>query len=202
MTRAQIKRETDLQIIGDWIAPGSRVIDIGCGRGVLLDYLTQKKKIHGLGVDVDAAKIAECLRRGLSAYHGDANRLLAEFPAGSWDWVILSRTLQELEQPAETLRQALGVARSLAVGFVNYGYWRNRLAALRTGGLPRNEVFPHSWDANRPYNPITIAGFEDFCAREGLAIRRRVYLRGDWKTPLSTLPNLRAGYALYEVGRA
>jgi methionine biosynthesis protein MetW len=113
--------------------------------------------------------------------------------------VVLSRTVQELERPALVIREALRVGKNLAIGFVNYGYWRNRLSSLLTGSLPINEVFPNPWYDDRPHNPVTVNGFETFCEREGFTIRHRTYLRGDWRTHLTRWPGIRAGYALYAV---
>ena len=199
--RTQVKRETDLQIISDWIGEYERVLDIGCGRGILLEHLAQAKNIYGLGVDNDPAKIFGCIKRHVPAYQGDASGLLPEFADNHFDWVVLSRTVQELASPARVIDEALRVGRRLAVGFLNYGYWVNRWSTLLSGSRPTNEVFPLSWYEGRPYNPVTVAGFEDFCARTGIAILDRVYLAGDWKTEIRRFPNLRAGYAVYQLSR-
>lgn len=202
--RTQIKRETDLQLISDWIEPGSRVLDVGCGRGILLEHLAHTRQVLGVGVDTSADKVESCVKRGVSVYQGDAEQLMPLFADRHFDWVILSRTVQELGRPARVIREALRVGRYLAIGFANYGYWRNRWSMLLTGQHPCNEVFPHPWYDERPQNPVTVGGFEAFCAKEGITIRHRAYLRGDWRTPLNALPAWRAGYALYalELGQA
>lgn len=199
MSRAAIKRKTDLQIISNWIEDGSRVLDLGCGRGVLLEHLVHAKGVHGVGVDTDPDKIQNCVKRGLSAYQGDAETFLGEFPDGFFDWVVLSRTLQELPYPGRVVAEALRVGRCLAVGFINQGYWLNRWHLLSTGHRVINEVFPRRWHEDTPSNPVTVAGFESFCAGAGYTIRERAYLRGNWKTPTHVLPNLRAGYAVYAI---
>lgn len=199
MSRQQIKRETDLLILSDWISPKCRVLDLGCGRGVLLEHLIQTKHVWGIGVDIDHDKILACVRRGLSVYQGDAEQLLSVFPDGHFDWVICSRTVQELEHPARVIRESLRVGRQLAVGFVNYGYWRNRLSHLRHGHRIHNEVFSHRWEEDRPTNPVTIGQFEHFCRRENFRILRRVWLRGDWRTPCHWLKDWLSGYAVYEL---
>jgi methionine biosynthesis protein MetW len=199
MKRHQIKRETDLQIISGWIGDNTRILDVGCGRGILLEHLQRNKSAQVLGVDSSLGKIQSCIRRGVPAYHGDAARLLDEFAPSSFDWVILSRTVQELEAPGELIQRALTVGRNVAVGFVNYGYWLNRLSVLRTGSRPTNEVFPLSWEQNGPYNPVTIAGFTEFTQRNEIAVRKTVFLRGDWRRPVRRFPNLLAGYALFHL---
>jgi methionine biosynthesis protein MetW len=199
MRRHQIKRETDLQLISDWIEPGARVLDLGCGRGILLEHLQQTKGIYGLGVDLDPAKVAGAVKRGVNVYQGDAEALMAEIPDRFFDWVVLSRMLQELPRPGQVIDAALRVGRRLAVGFVNHGYWRNRWALLRTGARVRNEVFPHAWHEALPGIPVAIHDFESFCVARGYRLPQAIYLAGDWKAPVRVLPNLRAGYAVYQV---
>lgn len=201
MNRTTVKREIDLQIISEWIEPGARVLDLGCGRGILLEHLRQTRQVYGVGVDADPQKILGCVKRGVSAFQGDILGLLAEYPPDFFDWVILSRTLQELPEPARILREALRVGRQLAVGFINYAYWRNRLAMLQTGQRVRNEVFPHRWHEGRPIHPVTVKDFERYCAEEKITLQHRVYLKGNWHTPISLWPNLRAGYAVYHLSR-
>ncbi len=193
------KRTVDLQIITDWVTPDSRVLDLGCGRGVLLEELAHSRGTRGIGVDLQVDKIAACVKRGLSAYQGDMMGFMAAFDAGHFDHVICSRTLEEVDHPHTVIAEALRVGRCLTVGFANYGYWKNRRDSVLRGRKPRNEVHPTAWGESRPANPLTIADFEAFCGEHGYRITRHMHLRGDWKTPCTFLPNLRAGYALYEL---
>ncbi len=203
MTKAHaIKRETDLQILSGWIEPGSRVLDLGCGRGVLLEKLRQKKDVQAIGVDIDAEKIGACVRRGLSVYQGDAATFLSLFDEGHFDWVILSRTVQELEDPAKVIRGALRAGRKLAIGFENHGFWKNRLADLASGRASHSLTGDSPWPESRPQNPVSVTEFEEFCAREKISILRRVWLAGDWKSPVQSLASLRAAYAMYAVSKA
>ncbi len=195
------KRTVDMRVLGDWVEPGSRVLDLGCGRGVLLEYLVQTKQVRAIGVDHDFEKVAACVKRGLTAYQGDLEHFLAAFPEGHFDRVICSRTLEELTHPAQVMEAALRVARCVTIGFVNHGFWKNRLAVLWTGRKPRNEVYLQSWAETRPANPVSIADFETFCAEARFVIRRKLWLRGDWRTRCAIGPNLLAGYAVYELGR-
>lgn len=195
------KRTVDLQIITDWVTADSCVLDLGCGRGVLLEELGQQKNTRGIGVDLDVAKIAACVKRGLSAYQGDMMGFMAEFDDHHFDHVICSRTLEEVGDPTTVITEALRVGRSLTVGFANYGYWKNRLDVTLRGRKPQNEVHPTAWGDSRPRNPLSVADFEAFCAGQGYRINRQMHLRGDWKTPCTSLRNLRAGYALYEIVR-
>ena len=201
MSKLADKRTVDMQVIGDWVEPGARVLDLGCGRGVMLDYLSQAKQARGIGVDLDFGKILACVQRGVTAYQGDMLEFMRAFPEGYFDRVICSRTIEELPDPAAVIAEALRVGRALAVGFVNHGYWKNRLDALLRGQKPDNEVYTTPWHESRPANPVSIADFEKFCAAQGIRINRRVWLRGDWKRPCRLRPNLRAGYAVYDLER-
>jgi methionine biosynthesis protein MetW len=195
------KRTVDMQIIGEWVDPRSRILDLGCGRGALLEYLVQTKEVRAVGVDMDFGRITACVGRGLSAYQGDMTAFMRQFPDAHFDRVICSRTVQELDDPTTVILEALRVGRALTVGFVNHGFWKNRVDALTRGRKVRNDVYTTEWFESRPANPVTIADFEHFCAAKGLRITRRVYLLGDWKTRCWLRPNLFAGYALYDLAR-
>jgi methionine biosynthesis protein MetW len=195
------KRTIDMEIIGEWVEPKARVCDLGCGRGALLAYLAQQKEVSGIGVDRDPAKIAACIRRGVNVFQGDMLELLRAFPDGFFDRVICSRTVHELAQPAAVILEALRAGRAVTVGFVNHGFWKNRLYALLRGRKLRNAVYTTPWHESPPANPLTIADFEDFCRIQGIRIAHRVHLHGDWKTRCLFLPNLFAGYALYDLAR-
>jgi methionine biosynthesis protein MetW len=196
-----IRRTVDMQVIADWVEPRSRVLDLGCGRGVLLDSLVQSKDIAGLGVDLDFDKVSACIRRGLTAYQGDMMDFMRSFPPAHFDRVICSRTLEEVTDPAGVIAEALRVGRAVTIGFVNHAYWKNRFDNLVRGRKPKNEVYTTAWYESRPSNPISVGDFEEFCAIKGYRIARRVHLRGDWKTRCTFRPNLFAGYALYDLTR-
>lgn len=199
MQKAIVKRTVDMQIIADWVEPKSRVLDLGCGRGVLLELLVQTKDVFGVGVDMRFEKISACVRRGITAYQGDMMTFMRAFPDGHFDRVICSRTLEEVESPAAVIDEALRVAKAVTVGFVNHGYWKNRLASFFQGRKPRNAVYTTEWFESRPSNPASIADFEHFLAVKKIRPVRRALLRGDWKRPCTINPNLFAGYALYDL---
>ena len=201
MTKLVEKRTVDMQIIGDWVEPGTRVLDLGCGPGALLDYLVQTKQVSGIGVDLEFGKITACVRRGLAAYQGDMTSFMRAFPEKHFDRVICSRTVQELADPTGVILEALRVGRTLTVGFVNHGFWKNRINTLVQGRKIRNAVYTTEWFESRPANPLTIADFEHFCVAKNIRIAHRAYLAGNWHTPCRTLPNLLAGYALYDLAR-
>jgi methionine biosynthesis protein MetW len=201
MARPVEKRTVDMQVIGEWVEPHSRVLDLGCGRGELMGYLVQAKQVSAIGVDLDFMRILACVERGLSAYQGDMTALMRAFPDQHFDRIICSRTVHELDDPAGVILEALRVGAAVTVGFVNHGFWKNRLGTLFHGRKVRNAVYTTAWHESRPANPLTIADFEDFCREKSIRIARRAHLLGDWRTPCSHFPNLLAGYALYDLAR-
>ena len=195
------KRTVDMTIIGEWVEPRARLLEIGCGRGALLEYLSQTKQVSAVGVDLDFTRIAVCVRRGVSAYQGDMTVFMRAFPDRHFDRVICSRTVQDLQDPSGVIMEALRVGRAVTVGFVNHGFWKNRFATLLRGRKLRNEVYTTDWFESRPSNPVSVADFEHFCATRGITITRRAHLGGNWHDRCNVLPNLLAGYALYDLTR-
>ncbi len=193
------KRTVDMEIIGEWVEPGTRVLDLGCGRGTLLTFLKQTKQVAATGVDLDFKRVSACVQRGVTAYQGDMHAFMREFPDGYFDRVICSRTVQELDDPSGVILEALRVGRAVTVGFVNHGYWKNRLDALFRGRKTRNAVYTTEWFESYRSNPVTVDDFNHFCRVKEINIKRQVHLLGDWKTPCPFLPNFFAGYALYEL---
>ena len=201
MSKRVEKRTVDMQIIGGWVEPGTRVLDLGCGPGALLDYLVQTKQVAAIGVDLEFNKITACVRRGLTAHQGDMTAFMQAFPDKHFDRVICSQTVHELADPTTVILEALRVGRALTVGFVNHGFWKNRLNALLQGRKIRNEVYTTEWFESRPANPVSVADFEHFCAAKEIRIAHRAHLAGNWHTPCRAFPNLLAGYALYDLAR-
>ena len=196
-----VKRTVDMEIIGDWVEPNTRVLDLGCGEGALLDFLVQQKKVSAVGVDLDFNKITACVRRGLAAYQGDLTQFIRAFPNQHFDRVICSRTVHELSNPTDVIFEALRVGRTVTVGFVNHGFWKNRVHTLLHGQKIRNEVYKTEWFDSRPANPVSVADFENFCAAKKIRIARHAHLAGNWRTPCHNLPNLLAGFSLYDLAR-
>ena len=201
ITRTEAKKEADFRVIDEWVGQGESVLDLGCGCGILLEHLAKTKQVRGLGVDIDIEKVIGCVSRAAPVYQGDVRKTLAGFPDDSFDWIVFSRTMEELNNPCEVIEKALQVARRVVVSFVNHGYWRNRLHYFLNGSRIINDVYDKAWHERVPINPVAIRDFENFCRDRNLVLRRRVCLGGDWKTHRRVLPNLLAGVAIYEVGR-
>ena len=198
-SRHKIKKNAYLEVISEWIDPGSHVVDLGCGQGILLESLIHKRKVSGFGVDIELDKITSCTQRGVPAYQGDIRELLEKFPKGFFDWVICSRTIQDIEEPNKVLSEALRVGKQVAIGFVNSAFWINRFHLLFRGQRVQNEVYPKNWAQSRPSNPISVKEFENFCRENQVEVIHRRFLRADWVKTTSFLPNWTAGFALYHI---
>tara|TARA_Y200000002_G_scaffold212208_1_gene175110 strand:+ start:30888 stop:31499 length:612 start_codon:yes stop_codon:yes gene_type:complete len=195
------KRNVDFQFIAEWVKQEDRILDLGCGRGVLLEYLKQTKSAYAVGVDNEFEKVLSCIKRGVIAYHGDVKRILSRFETNSFDRVILSRSVDLINDPDAILGEALRVGKRATVGFVNHGFWKNRFNYFMHGRRAINEVYPKSWYESHPSNPFSIQEFEDFCVVRKISVMDRVYLRGDWRKTCQCFPNLMSGYAIYDLSK-
>ena len=171
---------------------------------MLLEYLRDSKRVRGLGVDYETAKATSCIARDVAVYQEDIRRALKNLADDSFDWVIFSRMIEELPEPGSVILEALRVGKRVALSFVNYGYWRNRIHFLGKGVRVKNDVYPDNWEKSDLRNHFSISEFENFCKnRQGgqrpFEIGRKVYHQGDWLKTCSVLPNLRAGLAIYEL---
>lgn len=202
--RYDVKKEADFRAIDDWVSSEDKVLDLGCGRGLLLEHLSDVKKVRGLGVDWELSNSISCVARKVPIYQEEILQVLGNCEDESFDWVIFSRMVESLPEPGEILKQALRVGKKVAVSFVNHGYWRNRLNFLFKGKRVCNEVYPHQWESSHLSNHFSVDEFETFCVHlqsDGMNVNlgRKLFYRGDWVKPCSYLPNLRAGLAIYEI---
>ena len=190
---------SDYAIIGEIVEPGSKVLDLGCGEGELLEWLAANKGVEARGVEIVSAKVQRAIARGVSAHQGDIDEGLADYPDQAFDYVILSQTLQETHHPRQVLGEMLRVGRRGIVAFPNFGHWRMRLAMLMSGRAPKTKLFPYEWYESPNIHILTVQDFEDLAALENLAVERRYFLSGRRKVTL--LPNLLAEVAVFLVRR-
>ena len=189
---------SDFALIGDIIQPGSRVLDLGCGEGELLAWLAENKNVLARGVEISAAQVRKAIGRGVSAYQGDIDEGLADYPDKAFDYVILSQTLQETRSPLKALREMLRVGRKAVVSFPNFGHWSVRISMLFSGQAPKTKLFPHNWYNSPNIHFLTINDFEDFCSEQSFPIEHRYFLNGDVR--IKVLPNLLASTAVFVLG--
>jgi len=186
----------DLEAIARWVATGSRVLDLGCGDGSLLKHLWDRHQAHGYGVEIDDAEVLACMRNDVNVLQLDLESGLALFQDASFDYVILSETLQTIHRIELLTREMLRVGREAIVSFPNFGYWRDRLQVL-FGRMPVSAELPHQWYDTPNVHLCTLHDFEDLCARLGARILERAVLhRG---RPVRVLPNLLGSIAVYRV---
>jgi methionine biosynthesis protein MetW len=194
---ATVADRPDFAAIGDWIKVGSSVLDLGCGDGTLLRYLTQTRSTTGYGVEIDDAGVLACVKNGVSVVQSDLERGLSGFEDGSFDYVVLSQTLQAMRNSEIIIREMLRVGREGIVTFPNFGYWKNRLEVLR-GRMPISENLPYEWFNTPNVRLCTVADFERFCSERHIRIvERKVLTHG---RPVTVMPNLLGALAVYHFG--
>ncbi len=195
----------DLQIIASWIRPGSRVLDLGCGEGYLLRYLKDNKQVKGSGIEIDETKVEKCIEKGLSVIQGDINEEILEYSDDSFDYVIVSQTLQQVYEPAQVLREVLRIGRYGIVSFPNFSHWKARAQLLFTGYAPVTKSLPYQWYDTPNIRVITIKDFRRFSHEAGFRILKEVAVATseDQKEGkiIRMLPPLRASYGIFLMGK-
>ena len=189
----------DHAVIAGLVSPGAQVLDLGCGDGSLLRHLRETKGVRGYGIEIEDARIPACVRNGINVLQMDLESGLSGFDPGSFDYVILSLTLQALRNSEHLLSEMLRVGREGIVSFPNFGYWRNRLQ-LALGRMPVNGDFPYHWYDTPNIHLCTLADFEGFCAPRGIQVRERIVLHDGHR--IAWAPNLRGSLAVYRFSRS
>lgn len=190
----------DLAKIAVMVPSRSRVLDVGCGEGDLMQALQQQKGCDARGMEIDPEAVAIAVARGLSVVQGDANRDLADYPDGAFDVAVLSQTLQTAQRPDWLLDQLLRVGREAFVSFPNFAYWRMRLSLLTNGKMPVTRHLPVSWYATDNIHHLTIADFRDFLAERGVEVKGSWFFAAGREIGGANA-NWRAEHAVFRLSR-
>lgn len=186
-----------------WVSPGARVLDLGCGDGALLARLREDRGVQAYGLEIDMDNIARCVARGVNVIQADLDQGLSEFDTASFDTVILLQTLQAVRYPARLLREMLRVGREGVVTFPNFGHWRARVQLGMNGRMPVTPAMPSQWYETENIHLFTLADFDALCRKEGIQVveratlnaeRRQSFMSGLW-------PSLFSELAIYRVRR-
>jgi len=194
----------DLLLIADMIPEGATVLDVGCGDGMLLDYLVRTKKVDGRGIEISAEGVNRCIAKGLSVIQGDAEKDIRDYPDDFFDYVVLSQTLQAMNRPDQMLQQLLRVGRKAVVSFPNFGNWRVRSNLFFAGTMPVTSHLDYSWYETPNIHFCTIRDFVYLCQELDIKIEKSLAIsqRGN-QLPFNSLwmSNLWAQQGLYLISR-
>ena len=186
----------DLAIIAEHVAHGSRILDVGCGDGALMAALRDTKQVDARGLEIDGGNVAAAVSRGLSVIQGDADTDLADYPDASFDYAILSQTLQTARRPDIVLNHLLRIGRQAFVSFPNFAHWRVRASLLWGGRMPVTRLLPERWYDTPNIHHVTIDDFRAFVRDAGLTVEGAWFLSGDRQTT-SAAANFRAEHAVF-----
>jgi methionine biosynthesis protein MetW len=195
----------DLQVIADLMEPGSRVLDVGCGDGSLLAYLTKRKQVDGRGVEISQAGVNSCVAHGLSVIQGDVDTDLKDYPSDAFDYVVLSQTLQATNNPKFVISEMVRIGRRAIVSFPNFGFWRVRFHLLLQGRMPVTETLDYAWYETPNIHLCTLKDFVATCSEVGVTIEKGIALTRTGRTgnisPTGLFANLLAEQGVYLLKR-
>ena len=192
---------SDLDIISHWIAPGTRVLDLGCGDGDLLQRLRDDKQVNGYGLEIDIKHINTCVQKGLNVIYQDIGEDLSNFADGSFDSVVMTQALQAMREPHKVLQEMLRIGNDCIVTFPNFGHWRARWHLATKGRMPVSDLLPYEWYDTPNIHFCTFKDFEVLCREMDLHIVHRQVVAepgaAQWLTNIR--PNLFGVTAVYHL---
>ena len=195
----------DLQIIASWIEQGSKVLDLGCGEGHLLHFLKEYKQVIGTGIERGEERVAQCIERGLSVLQGDINEEVLDYPDNTFDYIILSQTLQQVYEPRKLIQSLLRIGKRGIVSFPNFSHWNIRLQLLIKGYAPITKQLPYEWYDTPNIRVITIKDFRKFSQEGEFKILKEVAINTNNHDKqgkiVELFPNLRATYGIFLIGK-
>ena len=188
------------------VQPGSRVLDVGCEDGELLELLTRERTVDGQGLELSPENVAACLAKGLAVVQGDGDRDLDYFPTKAFDYAVLSKTLQQMREPRHVLSELLRIADRAIVSVPNFGHWRMRVSLMTRGRMPETRALPDPWWRTPNIHLCTLKDFTDLCRSLNLKIETCAALTAGKPArtfdPAGILENWRAETALFVLSKA
>ena len=193
----------EFKIIADLIDTNTRVLDVGCGDGTLMEFLRNNKKIDIRGIEISKNNVQQCIGKGLTVIEGDAEKDLSQFPDGSFDFVILSQTLQAFLNPEKVITELLRVGKKAIVTIPNFGYWKVRLHLLIKGTMPITRTLPDKWYNTPNLHMCTIQDFFSFCENRKINLYKSIALQNLKSSKITnsnlTLKNLTAVLGIFLI---
>lgn len=191
----------DLNIITKIITPHSKILDLGCGDGTLLNMLKATKNVIPYGIEISEEKIIKCVEKGIPVFQGDIDEGLSDYKDKSFDFVILSLTLQAIKQPLFVINEMLRVGKKCIVSFPNFGYMGLRLYLLFKGRMPRTNYLPYNWYDTPDIHHLTIKDFYQFCKKYNIKIIEKIFLKSKKKRMVNCklLPGLLANVGIFLI---
>mgnify|MGYP001501528197 FL=1 len=162
----------EFKVIADLLPNNTRVLDVGCGDGSLMNFLVKEKNIETRGLELDQNNVQECIYKGLTVIQGNAETELNQFPNQSFDYVVLSQTLQAFYKPDKVLNELLRIGKSVIVSIPNFGYWKVRTSLLFFGKMPVTNTLPNTWFNTPNLHMCTIKDLYNYCENKNINIKK------------------------------
>ena len=191
--------KNEFKIIINLLPVQSRVLDVGCGDGTLIEALIKQKNIDVRGIELEESKVKQCISKGLSVIQGNAETELGQFPNKAFDFVILSQTLQAFYQPENVLNELLRIGKKVIISIPNFGYWRVRTNLLLFGKMPVTKSLPDSWYNTPNLHMCSIKDFYQFCDKKKIKMDRIIGINNEKTSSINRI-NLEMKNLLSEVG--